>query len=156
MSYTKMPTQPAPRDPAAQGIAPGLYPGEVAVTLDDTGAAIAVFVEGVPTDNNAGIAYYASARAINADGSTIQHGNVQIVTEMTHNADHGTVDAIGADVLAKNCILAVLGETIQPIPNTDPPQPVIAADATTLANWSIRSMLSASSNATGITTADVV
>lgn len=153
MSYTKMTTQPALRDPSATGIAPGLYPDEVAVTLDDTGDAVAVFVEGTPTDNNAGIAYYASARAINADGSTILHGSVQIVTEMTHNADHGTVDSIGADVLAKNCVLAVLGEAIQPIPNTDPPQPVIAADATTLANWSIRTMLSASSNASAITTA---
>lgn len=156
MSYTKMTTQPAARAPDAQGIAPGLYPGEIAVTLDDTGAAVAVYVEGSPTDNNAGIDYYASARAINADGSTIVHSNVQIVTEMHYNADHGSVSVIGADVLAKNCILAVLGEAIQPIPNTNPPHPVIAADAATLANWSIRSMLSASNNATTITTASAV
>jgi len=156
MSYTKMSTQPEARASDAVGIAPGLYTGEIAVTLDDTGDSVAVFVEGAPTDNNSGIAYYASARAINADGSTIVHGDVQIVTEMTHNADHGSVDAIGADVLAKNCVLAVLGEIIQAIPNTDPAQPVIAADAMTLANWSIRTMLSASSNATAITTASAV
>jgi hypothetical protein len=63
MSYTVMATQPSARTagiPDSQ-IAPGLYPNEVAVTLD-TGQDVAVYVESTVPDNNAGLNFYASAR----------------------------------------------------------------------------------------------
>lgn len=158
MSYTVMNPQPAARDPAASGIAAGLYPNEVAVTLDD-GQDVAVYVEGSPTDNNAGLIFYASARAIAADGTTQLHGATQLVTEFQHTSNHDEVALYGADALAKCHILAVLGETITtvPIPNPAPApapqtQPMIPWDVTFLQNVSIRALVGASVAAAGITT----
>ena len=70
MSYTKVSPQPQLRDPNNDAVsAPGLYPSEVAVQLD-TGEYVAVYVERTWQENNAGLAFYTSARLINADGST--------------------------------------------------------------------------------------
>lgn len=161
MSYTKINPQPAARAStlAANEIGPGLYPNEVAVTLD-TGQDVAVYVDATPTDNNAGIIFYASARAIAADGTTLLHGNIQMVTECQHASSQAEVTQYGASALAQCMALAVLGE---PIPTTtinsggtQVTQPIIPWDANFLANVSIRTMFTASTAATAVTTSGVL
>ena len=163
MTYTVMSTQPAARaagipDPE---IAPGLYPNEVAVTLD-SGQDVAVYVEATPAGNNAGIVFYASARAIASDGATQLHqpGNVQMVTECQHASSQAEVSTYGADALAKCMAMAVLGE---PIPTTtvnsggtQVTQPVIPWDANFLAAVSIRTMFTSSTASSSITTSSVL
>lgn len=159
MTYTVMNPQPAARASTLQDnqLGPGLYPNEVAVTLD-SGQDVAVYVEATPAGNNAGIIFYASARAIQADGTTLLHepGNVQMVTECQHASSQAEVTAYGADALAKCMAMAVLGE---PIPTatvssggTNVTQAIIPWDANFLANVSIRTMFTASTASTAVTT----
>lgn len=122
MSYTKLNPQPVQRAADAQGIsAPGLYPNEVAVKLDDTGALVAVFVEVTWQGTNAGAEFYASARAINADGSTMLcPAGSEVVTEARHLADPLSVQQFTAASLSKECVLAVLGEPPTLVDETGP------------------------------------
>jgi hypothetical protein len=163
MTYTVMNPQPAARASTLlySEIGPGLYPNEVAVTLD-TGQDVAVYVEATPAGNNAGIIFYASARAIAADGATQLHqpGNVQMVTECQHASSQAEVSANGADSLAKCMAMAVLGE---PIPTTtvnsggtNVTQSIIPWDANFLAAVSIRTMFTASTASTAVTTSAVL
>jgi hypothetical protein len=148
MSYTVTSPQPA-----------GLQAGETCVTLD-SGQLVAVQLSATPVNNNAGMVFAAQARAINADGSTVMHGTVPVVTAGRHMSSHDEYVRLGADALGKGMVLAVLGETLstetvdsggtnvtQPIPN-------VGADA--IAAWSIRNMLAVSSNASSVTSAAVI
>ena len=151
MTYIKLTPQPALRDPASADIAaPGLYPNEVAVQLD-TGELVAVFVERSWQANNAGVEFYTSARLVNADGSTkLCPTGCEVVTEFRHGSTSAEVAAHGADALATQHVMAVLGEPIAQvaIPNPDPApapqtQPMIPWDQTFLANVSIRTAIHA-------------
>lgn len=161
MSYTVMNPQPAARAAtlSESQIGPGLYPNEVAVTLD-SGQDVAVYVDAKPADNNAGIIFYASARAIAVDGTTQMHGTIQMVTECQHASSQAEVTQFGASALAQCMALAVLGE---PIPTatitsggTPVTQPIIPWDTTFLSNVSIRTMFTASSASTAVTTSSVL
>lgn len=163
MTYTVMSQQPVGRAsnlPDSE-LGPGLYPNEVAVTLD-SGQDVAVYVEATPAGNNAGLVFYASARAIQADGTTLLHqpGNVQMVTECQHASSQAEVTAHGADALAKCMAMAVLGE---PIPTntissgeTQVTQPIIPWDTNFLAAVSIRTMFTASTASAAVTTSSVL
>lgn len=112
MSYTQLSPQPAQRAADATGVAaPGLYPNEIAVKLDDTGQLVAVFAEIRWQANNAGAEFYASARAINPDGSTLicPAGN-EVVTEVSYLADPLKIQAFTTNALSKECVLGALGE----------------------------------------------
>lgn len=145
MTYSKLATQPAPRAADAAPIAPGLYPGEVAVTLSN-GDLAAVFVDGTPMPNNAGMVFYGSARAINADGSTKLFGtaNIELVTETQHTSCHEDVARLGAQAIANELIKAVLGEALTPDP-ADPSMPLVNIE--NLDQCSIVAMLTVASAA---------
>jgi hypothetical protein len=88
----------------------GLSDGEAAIMLDG-GQMVAVSVTSRWLENGAGVAFLASARWIEADGRTLSCPNGQPVrTEATHNADPHTVRVHGVDAIAKELLLAVLGE----------------------------------------------
>lgn len=126
MTYSKLAIQPAPRAADAAAIAPGLYPGEVAVTLSN-GDLAAVYVESQPMTNNSGTWFYASARAIEADGSTKLFGSsppVELVTETGHMSTHAETDKLGAQAIANELIKALLGEPLTSDPN-DPTMPLV-------------------------------
>jgi hypothetical protein len=158
MSYTKLDPQPALRDPASSDIAaPGIYPNEVVVQLD-TGELVAVGCERSWQENNAGLAFYTWGRVVNADGSTKLSGASEIVIEVRDSSSSEAVTAHGADALATQRIMAVLGEPLAhvPIPNPDPlpaPQtlPMIPWDQTYLANVSVRVAIHAVSCAGDVT-----
>ena len=161
MSYTVMATQPSLRAAGIPDseIAPGLYPNEVAVTLD-SGQDVAIYVDAKPADNNAGIIFYASARAIDATGQTQMHGAIQMVTECQHTSSQAEVTQYGASALAQAMVLAVLGEPIPTVTvnsgGTQVSQPIIPWDANFLANVSIRAMFTASTASSAITTSGVL
>jgi hypothetical protein len=144
MSYTLMNPQIPARAADAVGIAPGLYPDEVAVTLD-TGQGVAVYVESTVPDNNAGLNFYASARAINSDGSTQLNGNTQLVTEFQHASSQAELKAYGAGPVGLCMVLAALGEPITQVSvvsgDATVEQGMIPWDANFLLSVSIRTML---------------
>lgn len=148
MSYTKVSPQPQLRDPNNDDIAaPGLYPSEVAVQLD-TGEYVAVYVERTWQENNAGLAFYTSARLINADGSTkLCVAGKEIVIEVRTASVQKDIQDYGADALTKEHVLAVLGEptTQVPVPDGQPGETMsmMRWDANFLANISIRQAIAA-------------
>lgn len=148
MSYTKVSPQPPLRDPNSSDVAAsGLYPCEVAVQLD-SGEYVAVYVERTWQENNGGLTYYTSARLTNADGSTMLCvENKEIVVEFRHNSSQAEIAAFGADVLAKEHVLAALGEPLTQVPvpggTTGETMPMIPWDTTFLANVSIRHAIAA-------------
>ena len=118
MAYTIINPQPSQRaaDAGDQVNVSGLYPNEVAVTLD-TGEDVAVFVQRTWTTNNAGLSFYASGRLINADGSTkLCVAGAEIVVEFQHVSSQNEIDAQGIDPLTKCHVLAILGEPITAVP----------------------------------------
>ena len=148
MSYTVTTPQPS-----------GLQAGETCVTLD-SGQLVAVSLTATPISNNSGMQFFAQARAINADGSTLMHGDVPMLTAGNHLSSHDEYVRLGADVLGKGMVCAMLGETLatetidsggvnvtQTIPN-------IGAAAVTA--WSIRNMLAVSANAASVNAAAVI
>lgn len=163
MSYTKLDPQPAQRAADATGIAaPGLYPNEVAVKLDDTGQLAAVFAEIRWQANNAGAEFYASARAINADGSTLicPAGN-EVVTELSYLADPLKIQTFTADALSKECVLCALGEAATMVNETGQDDsgnpvtiqvPMIPWDDLARAQFSIRHALAMVADAGEVTT----
>jgi hypothetical protein len=156
MTYQKLATQPGPRAAdATQTDQPGLYPGEVAVTLQPEGIIAAVYVDASPTDNNAGTTFYASARAINADGSTRMcgAGKVELVTEAHHSACHAETDAVGAQAIADELVKSVLGEPMTMVDSTDEagnPVQHSLLHIVDLDQRSIRAMVAASNTAATI------
>ena len=148
MSYTKVSPQPPLRDPNSTSIsAPGLYPCEVAVQLD-TGDYVAVYVERTWQENNAGLTFYTSARLTNADGSTkLCVAGKEIVIEFRHNSAQAEITAYGADALAKEHVLAILGEPLTQVPvpggTAGETMPMIPWGPDFLANVSIRHAITA-------------
>lgn len=83
---------------------------ETVVQLE-TGALVAAgcIRERVPS----GVAFRAWARAIDATGTAIADSQGRAVeTSFTHVAAPSIVDADGADPIARDCLLAVLGESV--------------------------------------------
>lgn len=89
---------------------PNVTADEVVIQLD--GDIVAV-TSGVPRwlPNNAGVVFEASGRWIEEDGTTklSPHGD-PVVTTMTHCADAISTATYGADVIARELLLALLGE----------------------------------------------
>jgi len=84
--------------------------GEQVVELD-TGALVATSCtrERVAT----GVAFRAKARAIGPDGAEVQDAMGRaVVTELSHVAPVAVVEAETADAIARDCLLAVLGEPV--------------------------------------------
>lgn len=137
----------------------GLLPGETAVTLD-TGQLVAVSLTATPVDNNAGMVFTAQARAINADGSTVMHGAVAMLTAGSHLSSHDEFTRLGASVIGKGMVQAVLGEDLatETIDSggTSVTQPIPPIGASALTAWSIRNMLAVSSNASGVSAASII
>ena len=161
MSYSKIDPQPAPRAADAPPIAPGLWPNEVAVNLPDVNADAAVFVEIRWLDNNEGAEFYASARAIAADGTTqlSPHGD-QVVTEYRHVCSPTQVATYGASALSKEHVLLMLGEPPTMVDVTGPDgnggtvttsEPMIAWSTDVRANSSIRHALAMVASAGDVT-----
>lgn len=122
MSYKKLTRKIAPRDPVMlirdpNGIpspyderAPGLYPDETALALED-GTEVAVSVERHWLGNGAGIGFHAFARAIEEDGTTkLSPNEKHIEAALTFNCDPLTLAAFGADNIAADLARVVLGE----------------------------------------------
>lgn len=162
MSYTKINPQPAQRASDAQGYqAPGLYPDEIALMLDDVQKPVAVYMESKWLDNNAGTEFYTSARAINADGSTLLcAAGQQVVTEFRHGVDPITLAQLGGAALTKEMVLAVLGEPATLHPETGPDasgndvttqQPNLNLPDEVRANVSIRHALAMAASAGPVT-----
>ena len=63
-----------------------------------------------------GVSFHAKARAINEDGSQVTDSKGEpVVTQFIHSAPISIVDAQGSTVIAKDCMMAVLGEpTVTP------------------------------------------
>lgn len=126
MAYTKMNPQPAPRDSEDltperfDEVAPGLYPGEVAITFNSTHHA-ALSAEPKWKENGEGVRIRAWARYINTDGSTkvTAHGQ-QLETSTTFTFPPDQVKQYGVRPLAKEVVLLVLGE--DPVLMRDIPQ----------------------------------
>lgn len=112
---------------------PGLHADESVLELEG-GQLVAVSVETKWPENNSGLALHGWARLIQADGAskTDPEGKV-IETSISVNCDQQLVDAHGAKKLAKEVLLAVLGEppTMVNLKNDPkaPPPPAIATDA---------------------------
>lgn len=85
--------------------------GEIAVELD-TGELVAVGCGRSRVDS--GVEFHARARVIVETGASVRDANGKpIVTEFRHAAPVGIVDATGADVIARDCMLAVMGEPVE-------------------------------------------
>lgn len=97
MTYTKRSDIPA-------------QPGEQVVELD-TGALVATSCTIARIDT--GMSFRAVARAVDAEGQPILDTQGRAVrTELTHTAPASIVDTEGADNIARDCLLAVLGEPV--------------------------------------------
>lgn len=89
---------------------PGLYNDETLVKLT-TGQLVAVSVERHWADNGGGIAFHGYARAINADGSTIEiEGGKHVEAAISFHAPPLVVSEHGADALATDIAKIILGE----------------------------------------------
>lgn len=112
MSYIALAPQPGARDPALgpDEVGPGLYPGETALALD-SGECVAVSVTPRWLENNAGVAFQAWARWIEADGATKLIDGQHVETAFTHTGSATEVADRTVAALAKEMLLIVLGET---------------------------------------------
>lgn len=112
MAFSLLTPQPAKRDASLNydDIGPGLYEDETALVLDD-GSLVAVSVVPMWLANGAGVAFTGYARLMNADGSTMQcaFGN-HVETNLNHSADALTVQSLGVETIAREIMLAMLGE----------------------------------------------
>lgn len=84
--------------------------GETVVQLD-TGALAAVSCTRKRVD--AGVAYHAVARAITEDGQPVTLPDGRAVrTELKHSVTAARMEELGDDAIARECLLAVLGEPV--------------------------------------------
>lgn len=108
--------------------------GEIAVELD-TGDIVAVACIRKRVD--AGVCYHATARAIEADGTARLYPNgAPLETAMKHSVSVERVETLTDDAIARECLLAVLGE---------PPQGLFGWSDVNLSAWSIRVSIAAAS-----------
>lgn len=85
-------------------------PDETVVELD-TGALVAASCSRKRVA--AGVAYHARARAIDAEGLPILLPDGRPVdTEMKHSVSAARMEELGDDAIARECLLAVLGEPV--------------------------------------------
>lgn len=85
--------------------------GEIGIELD-TGDIIAVSCIRKRVDS--GVCYNAKARAINADGTARAYPDGRLLeTEMKHSVSVERVETLTDDAIARECLLAVLGEPLQ-------------------------------------------
>jgi hypothetical protein len=112
MAYKKVSKKFAVRESSLDATipAPGIHPEESVVELDN-GEQVAVSVRREWMENGAGIAFHASARWIEADGTTKMAPNgAQIISKHTHLPSMVTLNAHGADAIATELALLVIGE----------------------------------------------
>jgi hypothetical protein len=103
--------------------APGLYPGELALKLDD-GTLVAASVDQEWLANGAGVGFKACARWIDADGAThLCPQGQHVETLASHSATVDEVTAYGADALALEALQLVLGETARLMKQGEPRWP---------------------------------
>lgn len=87
-----------------------LADGWSAVELD-TGALVAVRCDRKRVD--AGVCYHAQAKAIDAEGLTLEDANGRpIRTELKHTVRVERVEELGDGAITRECLLAVLGEPV--------------------------------------------
>lgn len=84
--------------------------GETVVELD-TGALVAASCSRKRVAS--GVAYHARARAIDAEGLPILLPDGRAVaTELKHSVTAARMEELGDDAIARECLLAVLGEAV--------------------------------------------
>lgn len=106
--------------------------GEIAVELD-TGDIVAVACIRKRVD--AGVCYHATARAIEADGTARLYPNgAPLEIAMKHGVSVERVETLTDDAIARECLLAVLGEPLQGL---------FAWSDVNLSAWSIRVSIAA-------------
>lgn len=106
--------------------------GEIAVELD-SGDIVAVACIRKRVD--AGVCYHATARAIEADGTARLYPNgAPLQTGMKHGVSVERVETLTDDAIARECLLAVLGEPLQGL---------FAWSDVNLSAWSIRVSIAA-------------
>lgn len=106
--------------------------GEIAVELD-TGDLVAVSC--LRKRIESGLCYNAKARAIEVDGTARTYpSGMLLVTEMKHSALMERVEVLTDPEIAKECMLAVLGEPLQGL---------FSWSEVNLASWSIRISIAA-------------
>jgi hypothetical protein len=160
MPYTLAPNQPEPRDPGVpyDDVAPGLYPGETALRLND-GKLVALSYSSTWLDNGAGVVFQACARWINANGSTKLGPQGQHVEgNASYNAAASFIEMHGVTTIAKELLLLVLGEppTTIEIPGENGPEtvPLIGWSQDVILNASIRYAISVIGDTSPEETAD--
>lgn len=110
-------------------IAPGLYPGETAYTLDN-GEVVAISAEPKWEQNGAGVTLYAWGRWIEADGSTkLAADGTDVETAFTYGFSPTDLETYGLQALTKDALLVILGEEPilkrQPLIDANAPVPVV-------------------------------
>jgi hypothetical protein len=112
----------APYDQAAAG----LYPGEKVVKLD-SGDLVAIAVEPIWLENNAGLELYASARWVEADGTTkLSPHRAHVEIEFRPHFPTHDVERFGVPALAGEIVKLVLGEgdpAMVPVEDSPPLDP---------------------------------
>jgi hypothetical protein len=84
--------------------------GETVVELD-TGALVAAACNRKLVD--AGVVHHATARALLPDGAPMLLPSGQpVVTQLKHSVPVGRIEELGDDTIARECLLAVLGEPL--------------------------------------------
>ena len=117
-------------------------PNETVVRLD-TGDYVAVSCE--REHSGGSMRFYANARVIDEQGNTIANAmGSPLKSALSYSVDIPVVEAQGADVIARDCLLAVLGE------------PVARWDAQWLASASIRSHLIAAPSVGAVDAGDLL
>jgi hypothetical protein len=118
MTFSKSSRKLPPRDAALayEDVGPGLYQDETVVEIG-TGETVAVSVERRWLPNNGGIAFMAWARLIEDDGSTRRTGNrAEVETVLPYSCTPHDLEAFGVEALAREGLLAVLGEAPTMVP----------------------------------------
>ena len=117
MAFHAIDPQPAPRgdeDLTPERYderVPGLYPGELALRLDDDGTLVAASVDQEWLANGAGVSFKACARWIDEDGTThLCPRDQHVETLFSHRATTEEVKTHGSEALALEALLLVLGD----------------------------------------------
>ena len=96
---------------AYNDVGPGMYPDESVIMKNNQLLALSVVPKWL--DNNAGVSCIGFARHINADGSTkLTDHNSHVETSLSFTADLNTVERLGIPAIAKEILLALLGEPL--------------------------------------------
>ena len=131
MRFTKVKKQPPPRADslAYDDRGPGLWPGEVRISLDD-GELVAVAVKPTWLANNAGAEIYACARIVEADGSTkLSEDGEHVEVEFRDKRPMSEIEQFGIEAVCREFVLLVLGEPATVVDRPNPPEAIAAAEA---------------------------